>query len=101
LCQRLIDSHCHLDAPAFAHDRAAVLARARAAEVIAQVVPAVTAAGWATLRKVCLSAPHLFPAYGLPVMGMSCTTLEEMNGYNSRFPTFTVRAPCPRNTSTP
>jgi len=61
----LIDSHCHLDAPAFDADRAAVLARARAAGVMAQIVPAVTAAGWPKLRAVCTSESGLFPAYGL------------------------------------
>ena len=38
-----IDSHCHLDAPEFDVDRPAVLARARAAGVRLQVVPAVMA----------------------------------------------------------
>jgi len=61
----LIDSHCHLDAPAFDADRAAVLARARAAGVMAQIVPAVTAAGWPKLHAVCTPASGLFPAYGL------------------------------------
>ncbi|MFB0365846.1 TatD family hydrolase, partial [Xanthomonas euvesicatoria] len=34
---QLIDSHCHLDAGEFDHDRAAVIARARAAGVMQQV----------------------------------------------------------------
>jgi TatD DNase family protein len=36
-----IDSHCHLDAPEFEADRAAVVQRARAAEVTILVLPAV------------------------------------------------------------
>ncbi|WP_371181735.1 TatD family hydrolase [Xanthomonas sacchari] len=62
---QLIDSHCHLDATEFDHDRDVVIARAQAAGVQAQVVPAVTAASWPKLRAVCESAPGLYPAYGL------------------------------------
>ena len=64
----LIDSHCHLDAAEFDHDREAVVARARAAGVRAQIVPAVTAAAWLGLRTVCTAAPGLYPAYGLHPM---------------------------------
>lgn len=62
---RLIDSHCHLDADEFDGDRAAVVARAQAAGVVAQVVPAVTAAAWPKLRAVCAASDGLYPAYGL------------------------------------
>lgn len=62
---QLIDSHCHLDAEEFDPDRTAVIARAQAVGVQAQVVPAVTAASWPKLRAVCAAAPGLYPAYGL------------------------------------
>ncbi len=62
---RLFDSHCHLDAGEFDSDRAAVVDRARAAGVTAQVIPAITAASWPKLRDVCQQAPGLHPAYGL------------------------------------
>lgn len=64
----LIDSHCHLDAPELDADRGAVLARARAAGVSRQIVPAVEAAGWPKLREVCAQDDALFPAYGLHPM---------------------------------
>jgi len=65
---RLTDSHCHLDAPGFDGDRAAVIARAKAAGVAAQVVPAITAASWPKLREVCAADASLHPAYGLHPM---------------------------------
>jgi TatD DNase family protein len=65
---RLIDSHAHLDAAAFDPDRTAVLARASAAGVIAQVVPAVAASGWDKLRALAQANPALHPAYGLHPM---------------------------------
>lgn len=64
----LIDSHCHLDAPEFDTDRAQVIARAVAAGVAGQVVPAIAAASWPKLRTVCAMAPGLHPAYGLHPM---------------------------------
>ena len=64
----LIDSHSHLDAPEFDADREAVLARARAAGVRRQIVPAVSATGWGALRALCAREPGLYPAYGLHPM---------------------------------
>ncbi len=64
----LIDSHSHLDASEFDPDRAQVLARARAAGVTRQIVPAVGAAGWEKLRDLCATEPGLYPAYGLHPM---------------------------------
>lgn len=64
----LVDSHSHFDAPEFDHDRAAALARAHAAGVLRQVVPAVSAATWPKLREVCAADAGLFPAYGLHPM---------------------------------
>jgi TatD DNase family protein len=62
---RLIDSHSHIDAPEFDSDRVSVLGRARDAGVVAQVVPAVAAAGWSKLRALAARHPELKPAYGL------------------------------------
>ena len=64
----LIDSHCHLDAPEFDHDRDAVIQRARAADVTAQIIPAVAASGWPKLGALCADHEGLYPAYGLHPM---------------------------------
>lgn len=64
----LFDSHSHIDVAAFDADRDAVVARARAAGVARQLVPAVTAEGWSELRRVCAESPGLHPAYGLHPM---------------------------------
>lgn len=61
----LIDSHSHLDAPEFDTDRAAVIARAQAAGVTTQVIPAIDAAGWPALRDLCAKQSGLHPAWGL------------------------------------
>ena len=62
---RLFDSHSHLDAAEFDADREAVLDRAEAAGVIAQLVPAVDRESWPGLRDACALRPGLYPAYGL------------------------------------
>ena len=50
-----IDTHCHLDAPEFALDRAAVVARARAAGVTMLVLPAVEAGNFDAVRRLAHS----------------------------------------------
>jgi len=68
----LIDSHAHLDAAEFDADRDVVIARARAAGVEAQVIPAIALAGFAKLKGLCAaragSHSGLYPAYGLHPM---------------------------------
>lgn len=64
----LVDTHSHLDVPDFDHDRPQVIARARAAGVQRQVVPAIAADTWHNLRAVCAAHSGLFPAYGLHPM---------------------------------
>ncbi len=65
---RLIDSHAHLDAPEFDADLPAVLARARAAGVVANVVPAVEFANFAKLKSLAQEHADIVPAYGLHPM---------------------------------
>jgi TatD DNase family protein len=64
----LVDSHSHLDTTEFDPDRDAVIARARAAGVTRQVLPAIEAATWPKLRDICARDAGLFAAYGLHPM---------------------------------
>ncbi|MBK1650087.1 TatD family hydrolase [Rhabdochromatium marinum] len=62
----MIDTHCHLDFPAFDADRSAVLHRAHAQGVVALVIPGVSAANWPAVLDLQAQAPErLFPALGL------------------------------------
>jgi TatD DNase family protein len=64
----LFDSHCHLDGPEFDADRDAVVARARAAGVAWQLVPAIDAASWDGIAALCARHSGLHPAWGLHPM---------------------------------
>ncbi|MEM9604100.1 MAG: TatD family hydrolase [Pseudomonadota bacterium] len=61
----LIDSHVHLDFPAFDPDRAAVVARARAAGVERFVLPSVTEQRWSAVAAVAAADRLCHAAYGL------------------------------------
>ena len=64
----LIDSHSHFDVAEFDGDRTHALARARAAGVRRQIVPAIDAAGFVRVRELCAREHGLYPAYGLHPM---------------------------------
>jgi TatD DNase family protein len=64
----LTDSHSHIDAAEFDGDRDAVLARARAAGVTQQIVPAIAFEGFGKLRDPRRGERGLHPAYGLHPM---------------------------------
>lgn len=60
-----IDSHAHLDAPAFDTDRAETMQRALDAGVEQMMIPGIDAANWPRIHALCQSQPdHLFPAWG-------------------------------------
>jgi len=61
----IIDTHCHLDLPAFDADRRAVLLAARANGLTGIVVPGVLAGKWDSLWRCCAAEPDLYPALGL------------------------------------
>lgn len=64
----LIDTHCHLDAGEFDADRDAVYARAQAAGVVLQIIPAVTAANFDDVAATCQRYPGCLPAWGMHPM---------------------------------
>lgn len=66
----LIDSHSHLDVSEFDADRDAAIARACAAGVTRQIIPAISRSGFKSLRDLCAGTSEerdtgLYPAYGL------------------------------------
>jgi len=64
----LTDSHCHLDAAEFDADRDDVIARARAAGVTTQVIPAIGVTGFGPIGALCRAHDGLHPAWGLHPM---------------------------------
>jgi TatD DNase family protein len=63
----LIDSHCHLDLPAFDKDRQQVLLQAEKAGVIGLVIPGTTAGSWQNILDLASRSvnPLIYPALGL------------------------------------
>lgn len=61
----LVDSHVHIDDERLRPDLDGVLGRARAANVVAQVVPAIARRLWPRVREVCAADPALHACYGL------------------------------------
>lgn len=61
----IIDSHCHLDHPAFDPDRREVLERARKVGVAAMVIPGVSRTSWPKLLAIAAVDKRLHPALGL------------------------------------
>lgn len=62
---RLIDSHCHLDFPAFEHDRVQVIARSRALGVEKMLVVGTTRQHWSRLWNTVSNNDGLYGAFGL------------------------------------
>lgn len=78
-----IDTHCHLDAPEFDADRAAVVARARAAGVTQLVLPAVGAFDFETVRTLAHQhgfayALGIHPLYVMDAKEQDLTLLAEL-----------------------
>jgi TatD DNase family protein len=61
----LIDSHIHLDFPAFDRDRNILLKSAAANSIKHFVVPATTSQSWQTINDLAKTYPCVSPAYGI------------------------------------
>lgn len=61
----IIDSHCHLDMPAFDKDRQQVLKNARAAGVLGFVVPGTSRESWTKILALSAGENDIYPAWGL------------------------------------
>lgn len=61
----LVDSHVHLNLPAFALDADAVIERANQAGVSRMVLPATHAAAWLSIKNMCSEHAGIYPAFGL------------------------------------
>jgi len=72
---QMIDSHIHLDDPAFDGDRRALLAASAALGITRFVVPSVSRIGWEKLRRLAAEFPAIAPAFGLHPW--FCTEHEE------------------------
>ena len=70
-----VDSHNHLDLPAFDADRAAVLDRARAAGVVGHLIAGVDRDGWIRQRRLAADVPGVRWTAGLhPQIAAGMTT---------------------------
>jgi len=61
----LVDTHCHIDVPAFDADRNVVLERCRQSGVNRIVVPGIQASRWESLQNTCATHPGLYASFGL------------------------------------
>jgi TatD DNase family protein len=73
-----IDTHCHLDAAEFDADRDAVHARAVAAGVGIQIVPAISRDNFAAVAATCMRYAGCLPAWGLHPMYVETHRAEHL-----------------------
>jgi TatD DNase family protein len=65
MCNKLVDTHCHLDAIAFDADRQELVEEARTAGVATWLIPAVERANFGAVASVCREFSGCAPAYGI------------------------------------
>ena len=62
---KLVDTHCHLDFPAFDEDRVEVLKACREQGIEQVIIPAVARSNWSAVLEICGQEAGLFPTLGL------------------------------------
>jgi len=62
---QLVDTHCHLDFPAFDEDRVGVISACKQQGIEQIIIPAVTRSNWANVLELCAQEKGLYPALGL------------------------------------
>lgn len=72
----LIDTHCHLDAREFDHDRQQVIASAREAELASIVIPAVAPYNYSVVRRLAAECPG--GAYALGIHPLYVDEADDM-----------------------
>ncbi len=80
----LIDTHCHLDAPEFDADRAAVLERAFAAGVQAIVVPAVAPSNHEAVRALAARDRRVVYALGIHPLFVGQASDDDLGALRAR-----------------
>lgn len=75
----LIDTHCHLDASVFKHDRDQVMQRAASANVAKVVIPAVAPFNFQAVRDIAHAYPGGAYALGIHPICVPDTSLQDLN----------------------
>ena len=83
----LIDSHCHLDVPAFDADREQVIEHCRQLGIRQIVIPGIEAKGWPKLLQLCELSALLSPALGLHPLLIEQHTSEDLETLENRLET--------------
>ncbi len=76
---KLIDAHVHTDDPRLSDDISAVLARARQAGVVGQIIPAVAQEHWPRIKDYVATHADLHACYGLHPCFLEQHTPEDLN----------------------
>ena len=80
----LVDTHCHLDASEFDHDRNDVISRSREAGVGAFVIPAVERKAFGKVLEICGANLSCYPALGLHPMYVENAEMEDIEVLRSK-----------------